>query len=40
MQRIKEVVQRATGLNQAMSASRGITIPRAQISFGGHYEGI
>ncbi|KAF3322063.1 hypothetical protein FCM35_KLT13204 [Carex littledalei] len=38
--RIKEVVQRATGLNHAISAARGITIPRAQITFGGHYEGL
>ncbi|KAJ4809285.1 transmembrane protein [Rhynchospora pubera] len=38
--RIKDVVQRATGLNHAMTAARGITIPTAQISFGGHYEGL
>ncbi|KAJ3674618.1 hypothetical protein LUZ60_005234 [Juncus effusus] len=39
--RIKEVVQRATRINHAMSAARGITtIPRAQISFGGYYEGL
>ncbi|KAJ3687219.1 hypothetical protein LUZ61_016383 [Rhynchospora tenuis] len=38
--RIKDVVQRATGLNHAISAARGITIPTAQISFGGHYEGL
>ncbi|KAJ4782900.1 transmembrane protein [Rhynchospora pubera] len=38
--RIKDVVQRAPGLNHAMTAARGITIPTAQISFGGHYEGL
>ncbi|XP_020080334.1 uncharacterized protein LOC109704000 [Ananas comosus] len=38
--RIKQAVQQATRLNQAISAMRGAPITRAHISFGGYYDGL
>ncbi|XP_052174496.1 uncharacterized protein LOC127789601 [Diospyros lotus] len=38
--RIKEVVHRATKLNEAISAARGVPLTRAHITVGGHYDGL
>ncbi|OMO55273.1 hypothetical protein COLO4_36085 [Corchorus olitorius] len=38
--RMKQVVHHATKLNEAISAVRGVPITRAQITFGGYYDGI
>lgn len=38
--RIKEVVQQATRLNHAFTAVRGVPMNRADISFGGYYDGL
>ncbi|KAJ0243766.1 Transmembrane protein [Hirschfeldia incana] len=38
--RVKEVVKRATKLNEAISMLKGLPVARAQISFGGHYDGL
>ncbi|KAK7271088.1 hypothetical protein RJT34_26701 [Clitoria ternatea] len=38
--RIKQVVEQATKLNEAISAARGVPISRAQISIGGYYDGL
>ncbi|XP_073006287.1 uncharacterized protein [Typha latifolia] len=37
---IKQVVQQASRLNQAMAAVRGAPMTRAHITFGGYYDGI
>ncbi|CAA6659089.1 unnamed protein product [Spirodela intermedia] len=37
---IKQVVQQATRLNQAISVVRGVPVTRAHISFGGYYDGL
>ncbi|KAL1211545.1 hypothetical protein V5N11_023554 [Cardamine amara subsp. amara] len=37
--RMKEVVNHATKLNEAIFAMKGVPVVRAQISFGGHYDG-
>lgn len=37
---IKQVVQQATRLNQAISVVRGVPRTRAHISFGGYYDGL
>ncbi|XP_057982857.1 uncharacterized protein LOC131167862 [Malania oleifera] len=39
-QRIKQVVRHATKLNEAMSVVRGVPIARANITFGGYYDGL
>ena len=38
--RIKQVVQHATKLNEAISAVRGVPIQRAHITIGGYYDGL
>eukprot|EP00262_Sarcandra_glabra_P016865 TRINITY_DN561_c0_g1_i2.p1 TRINITY_DN561_c0_g1~~TRINITY_DN561_c0_g1_i2.p1 ORF type:complete len:242 (-),score=50.60 TRINITY_DN561_c0_g1_i2:173-898(-) len=38
--RIKQVVNHATKLNQAISAVRGVPLVGAHITFGGHYDGL
>ncbi|KAK7315586.1 hypothetical protein VNO77_34143 [Canavalia gladiata] len=38
--RIKQVVQHATKLNEAISAARGVPMNRAHISIGGYYDGL
>ncbi|KAF9661015.1 hypothetical protein SADUNF_Sadunf19G0023900 [Salix dunnii] len=38
--RIKQVVHHATKLNEAISASRGVPIARAHITYGGYYDGL
>ncbi|TKY46180.1 hypothetical protein E2542_SST28217 [Spatholobus suberectus] len=38
--RIKQVVQHATKLNDAISAARGVPMSRAHISVGGYYDGL
>ncbi|KAG2300230.1 hypothetical protein Bca52824_036702 [Brassica carinata] len=38
--RVKEVVKHATKLNEAISVLKGLPVARAQISFGGHYDGL
>ncbi|XP_027358252.1 uncharacterized protein LOC113867260 [Abrus precatorius] len=38
--RIKQVVQHATKLNEAISAGRGVQMSRAHISIGGYYDGL
>ncbi|CAH8381014.1 unnamed protein product [Eruca vesicaria subsp. sativa] len=38
--RTKEVVKHATKLNEAISVLKGLPVARAQISFGGHYNGL
>ncbi|CAN6872423.1 hypothetical protein Bca4012_045891 [Brassica carinata] len=38
--RMKEVVKHATKLNEAISVLKGLPVARAQISFGGHYDGL
>ncbi|CAL1356591.1 unnamed protein product [Linum trigynum] len=38
--RVKQVVQHATRFNDAISAVRGVPIARAQVTFGGYYDGI
>jgi hypothetical protein len=40
MQRMKEVVNHATKLNEAIFGMKGVPVVRAQISFGGHYDGL
>ena len=37
---MKEVVKHATKLNEAISVLKGLPVARAQISFGGHYDGL
>lgn len=38
--RIKQVVQQATKLNEAISVARGVPITRAHITFGGYYDSV
>ncbi|KAG7575898.1 hypothetical protein ISN45_Aa03g003490 [Arabidopsis thaliana x Arabidopsis arenosa] len=38
--RMKEVVNHATKLNEAIFGMKGVPVVRAQISFGGHYDGL
>nr|AFK36213.1 unknown [Lotus japonicus] len=38
--RIKQVVQQATKLNEAIAATRGIPLSRAHITYGGYYEAL
>ncbi|XP_061343348.1 uncharacterized protein LOC133289434 [Gastrolobium bilobum] len=38
--RIKEMVQHATKLNEAISAVRGVPLSRAHITYGGYYDGL
>jgi len=38
--RIKQVVQQATKLNEAIAATRGIPLSRAHITYGGYYDGL
>ncbi|KAJ1398353.1 hypothetical protein SESBI_31193 [Sesbania bispinosa] len=38
--RIKQVVQHATKLNEAISAARGVPMSRAHITIGGYYDGL
>ncbi|KAJ0079310.1 hypothetical protein Patl1_22922 [Pistacia atlantica] len=38
--RIKQVVQQASKLNEAISAARGVPITRAHITFGGYYDAL
>ncbi|XP_020220818.1 uncharacterized protein LOC109803591 [Cajanus cajan] len=38
--RIKQVVQHATKLNDAISAARGVPMSRAHITVGGYYDGL
>ncbi|XP_010485746.1 PREDICTED: uncharacterized protein LOC104764020 isoform X2 [Camelina sativa] len=40
MQRMKEVVNHATKINEAIFGTKGVPVVRAQISFGGYYDGI
>lgn len=40
VQRMKEVVNHATKLNEAIFAMEGVPVVRAQISFGGYYDGL
>lgn len=40
MQKMKEVVNHATKLNEAIFGMKGVPVVRAQISFGGHYDGL
>lgn len=40
LQRIKQVVHQATKMNEAISAARGVPLPRAHITYGGYYDGI
>ncbi|VVB15028.1 unnamed protein product [Arabis nemorensis] len=38
--RMNEVVKHATKLNEAISVMKGLPVARAQISFGGYYDGL
>ncbi|CAH2072462.1 unnamed protein product [Thlaspi arvense] len=38
--RMKEVVKHATKLNEVISVMKGLPVARAQISFGGYYDGL
>lgn len=37
---MNEVVKHATKLNEAISVMKGLPVARAQISFGGYYDGV
>lgn len=37
---MNEVMKHATKLNEAISMLKGLPVARAQISFGGHYDGL
>jgi len=37
---MNEAVNHATKVNEAIFAMKGVPVVRAQISFGGHYDGL
>lgn len=40
LQRIKQVVDHATKLNEAIAAVRGVPVTRAHITVGGYYDAL